>query len=227
MHPAAPLPPDPERAPGGGGAHPAAGLDYERLVFFSDAVFAIAITLLALEVRLPALRGDPASGLLQALADLLPDIAAYALSFLVVGVFWVGHHRVFRFVAGYDYTLVWLNVLFLLGVAFVPVPSRVIAEYGDTAAATVFYAGCLLVVALLEYAVWAYAARGRRLLRPEATPGVVRYLGLRILALAAVFALSLPLVLVSPYLAQASWALAPVALGALRRRFPQEHHLRG
>lgn len=69
--------------------------DFERIVLFSDAVFAIAITLLALEVRVPEVDAD---ALPQALLELLPRIGVYTLSFLIVGLYWVGHHRVFRYV---------------------------------------------------------------------------------------------------------------------------------
>ena len=69
-----------------------AGLNFERIVFFSDAVFAIAITLLALEIRLPEVEPD---ALPHAILALVPEIAVYALSFLIVGLYWVGHHRTF------------------------------------------------------------------------------------------------------------------------------------
>ena len=105
-----------------------AGLD--RLVFFSDAVFAIAITLLALDVRLPeGPRDAPAADLLVRLGAVTPHIAAYILSFAVIGLFWIGHHRLFRFVRGYDAALILLNLLILLVIAFIPFPTSLIAGY--------------------------------------------------------------------------------------------------
>ena len=86
------------------------GVNFERVVFFSDTVFAIAITLLALEIRLPEVEVD---ALPQAILALLPEIAVYALSFLIVGVYWVSHHRMFQYIVRYDYTLIWLNLFYV------------------------------------------------------------------------------------------------------------------
>jgi uncharacterized membrane protein len=98
-----------------------------------------------------------------------PSVAAYGLSFLVIALFWMGHHRMFRFLVDYDYRLAWLKLFFLLGVAFIPVPTQVIARYGSIPLATVFCAATLALVALLEFFVWRYAARNQQLLRAGTT----------------------------------------------------------
>jgi uncharacterized membrane protein len=206
-----------------GTGHGRRELGFERIVFFSDAVFAIAITLLALEIRVPDLE-SPAAALPQALLGLAPATAAYVLSFLVIGLFWVGHHRLFSFVVDYDYRLAWQNLFFLLGIAFVPVPTQVISKYGNLPLATMFYAGSVAVVALLEFFVWrAAAARQTQLLRPGTTPRQVSYFGLRILAIAVVFVLSMPLALLSPLAAQLSWGLVFLVQAGLRSRYPEVH----
>ena len=104
-------------------------LGLERLLFFSDAVFAIAITLLALEIRLPSLEGSLTNDqLFQDLLAIWPKYFSYALSFLVIGAFWMGHHRKFRFILRYDTNLILLNIFLLMGVAFIPFPTTVIGE---------------------------------------------------------------------------------------------------
>jgi len=218
----------PAHGPSGrpGGGHERRGLEFERVVFFSDAVFAIAITLLALEIRVPELAPPAGDALAGALLDLIPGIAAYALSFLVIALFWMGHHRIFHFIVDYDYRLAWRNLFFLLGVAFIPVPTQVIARYGDLPLATMFYAATLAVVALLEFAVLHYAAGNPQLLRAGTSPRLAEYVGLRILAMAAVFGLSMPLALLNPSAAQLSWALIPLIQTALSRRYPDEHRQR-
>jgi uncharacterized membrane protein len=215
-------------AAGGGarGGHERRGLEFERIVFFSDAVFAIAITLLALEIRVPELEEPAAAALPPALLALSPGIGAYVLSFLVIGLFWIGHHRIFHRIVDYDYPLAWQNLFFLLGVAFVPVPTQVIARYGDIPLATVFYATSIAVVALLELNICRYAARHTALLRPGTTPRVMDYMGLRVLVMAACFVLSIPLALLSTTAAQLSWWLIPFVQAALGRRFPDEHRMR-
>jgi TMEM175 potassium channel family protein len=208
------------------GGHERRGLEFERIVFFSDAVFASAITLLALEIRVPELEAPAGDALPGAPLDLLPGIAAYALSFLVIALFWMGHHRIFHFIVDYDYRLAWRNLFFLLGVAFIPVPTQVIAKYGDLPLATIFYAASLTVVALLEFAIWHYASGNRQLLRAGTSQRLTEYIGLRVLTMAAGFALSIPLALLNPSAAQLSRALIPLIQAALSRRYPHEHRQR-
>lgn len=103
--------------------HTAAGgaLSLERLVFFSDAVFAIAITLLVIEIKIPDLaRGISVEEEWSALAALWPSLFAFVLSFLVIGRFWMGHHALFGQIDRYDNKLMWPNMLFLLAIAAMP-----------------------------------------------------------------------------------------------------------
>jgi uncharacterized membrane protein len=139
-----------------------------RLEAFSDGVFAIAITLLVLDVTVHAPGGhDLAHALLRA----WPSYVGYAISFLTIGIIWVNHHACFRHIARVDRVLLFLNVLFLLFVAFIPFPTRLLAEYvrtpGGTAAAVV-YGLTLTSTAICFNALWQYAARGDRLLRTDA-----------------------------------------------------------
>src|SRR5919202_6822338 len=89
------------------------GSELERTVFFSDAVFAIAITLLALEIQVPQIPADSAAALLPgALLSLWPKFFSFLISFWVVGFYWLSHHRTFRYISGYDYSLLLINLLF-------------------------------------------------------------------------------------------------------------------
>ena len=117
------------------------GLD--RIIFFSDAVFAIAITLLALDIRLPPLPETAGNAdLLAALGHTWPQFLSYSISFLAIGMIWLAHHRTFRSVQRYDERLMLLNLFFLLLIGFVPFPTTVIGEYGNTVS-TVFYAATM------------------------------------------------------------------------------------
>jgi uncharacterized membrane protein len=97
---------------------PKAGRELDRIVNFSDAIFAIAITILVLDIRLPD-NLSPTELPVQVLG-LGPKYLSYLISFLVLAVYWQAHHRVFKPITGYDGTLVWLNILFLMAVAFLP-----------------------------------------------------------------------------------------------------------
>ncbi len=142
-----------------------------RLESFSDGVFAIAATLLILEVRAPE------SPLLANLLRIWPSYAAYAISFLTIGIMWINHHTILDLVARVDRMYLLISIFFLMLVAFVPFPTRLVAEHlrddGARAAALV-YGITLTTTALLFNALWHYAARGRRLLREDADARLIQ-----------------------------------------------------
>lgn len=192
-----PITPDP--------AHEAFGL--ERLVFFSDAVFAIAITLLALEIRLPPGLGELSNAALrQALLAQRMSIFGFVISFLVIGTFWVGHHRRFMWIRRYDRRLLWLNLFLLMFVAFAPFPTSVLSEYGNRTA-TIFYALTMASIGLLQVLIWWYATAGRRLVDANMPHQQVRREMLRLAAAPAVFLLSIALAYVNDDVAKFSWLL--------------------
>ncbi len=146
--------------------------DTDRLEAFSDAVIAIAITLLIIEIGVPhASEGEhfTAGDLLNALLDLWPSYLGYVVSFLTIGIMWINHHNIFRFIGRTDQRLVVLNTLFLLCIAFIPFPTAVLAEYlGEDGerTAVVFYGASFTVTAVFYYLLWSYPTRGRRLVDP-------------------------------------------------------------
>jgi len=207
--------PHPRSEQGAAGRDDHVGL--ERLVFFSDAVFAIAITLLALEIRLPH---DIAylvnEELTRALLHLWPKYLGFATSFVVIGAFWVAHHRKFRYIRRYDRALLWLNLLLLMGIAFIPFPTAVLSDYGNRTA-TIFYALTMLAVGLLSSAIWWYATRRHRLVDAGLSPQLIRRERLRGLSLAGVFLVSIGIALLDAHLAKFSWLLLLVIYSIVSR----------
>jgi TMEM175 potassium channel family protein len=137
-----------------------------RLEAFADGVFAIAATLLVLEIRLP---GEDVGGLI----DLWPSYFAYAVSFLTIGIMWVNHHAMLEHVRLADRPFLYLNLCLLMCIAFVPFPTTLLADHlGHEGApeAALAYGLTLTVTAVFFNAVWHYAAAGRRLLRNDASP---------------------------------------------------------
>jgi uncharacterized membrane protein len=133
---------------------------FDRFVNFSDAVFAIAITLLVLDMRLPALDATamrPPLG--PQLAGMTPNLVAFMLSFAVVGGYWVSHHRFFQAVDRSDARLVWLNLLVLFFIVLLPFPTQIMAEYGDTTLGIEIYAGAMTLTGLSIIALETYAFR--------------------------------------------------------------------
>lgn len=178
----------------------------ERIAFFSDAVIAIAITLLALDIRLPdAPYADPAA-LRDALIGLWPKYFAYALSFLVVGSLWIGHNQKFRYIRRFDATLMWLNLLFLMVVGFVPFASSVLSAHAN-AVGYALYDGTMLVASLLAAATWAYASSGDRLIDPGVSAEARRRSLVGPLKVGAVFALALVFAFANIHFARWVWLL--------------------
>lgn len=139
-----------------------------RLETFSDGVFAVAITLLVLDIRPPA-EAENSSDLWHALGDLWPHYAAYAVSFLVIGIVWVNHHAVMNVVARADRVLIFLNLLLLMAVALIPFATALLSEYlthGEPEhAAAAAYSIVITLMGATFGAVWIYASsrRGRLL----------------------------------------------------------------
>jgi uncharacterized membrane protein len=163
-------------------------VDTNRTEAFSDGVFAIAITLLILEIRVP---GDPPLG--HALLGLWPSYVAYAISFIVIGAIWINHHLMFAKFEKADSVLLLYNLLALMTVAFLPFPTAVLAEAfhrGEGAnVATAFYGGTLTVGGIFINLIWHHAARGR-LLKGHVTAEEVGRIGRRYLVGPCVYAVA-------------------------------------
>ena len=136
-----------------------------RLETFSDGVFAIAATLLILDLKL-----DGHGSVTHQLLHIWPSYAAYAISFVTIGIMWINHHTLFRQVGKVDRTFLAINVIFLMVIAFIPFPTHVLAAHlhHDAKAAAFFYGLTNIAMAAMFGAVWFYAAIGRRLIAPEA-----------------------------------------------------------
>jgi uncharacterized membrane protein len=196
----------------------------ERLVMFSDGVIAIAITLLVLDIRLPELpeHADSAA-LTAALLSIMPKIAAYALSFLVVGEFWYVHHMRFSHINRCDARLIWLNMLFLMTIGFVPFASSVLSEHPN-ATAYALYDGTMACVALLSAALWGYAIIGDRLVAPGLSAEIRRRSLVQPLRVAAVFVLSGVLAQVDVRAGRWAWLLLIPAAVEWHGRRRGRHH---
>jgi len=151
-----------------------------RLEAFSDGVFAIAITLLVLEIRLPPeAEVAHAGGLARTLLTLWPSYAGYAVSFVTIGIMWANHHEVIKLMSGVDHGLIVWNLLLLMAISFTPFPTAVMAEHlphpgWDRNVAVAFYCGSFTLTALFYNLLWRNASRQRRLIRPHVSDERVR-----------------------------------------------------
>ena len=139
----------------------------ERLTFFSDAVFAIAMTLLVIEVRLPAIDSFSDRGLGSALLELYPHYIGFISSFLVIGRFWISHHQLFGLLDGTSDRLLWANLFFLFAIAFMPFPTAVLSVYVQLRVGVGFYTFWLTLVGVLNVLLTRAAFADRRLVKPN------------------------------------------------------------
>ena len=174
------VPPRPARASSG----------LERLIFFSDAVIAIAITLLVLDIRLPEVVGGSVLGLARPLLNLWPKFLGYFVSFWVIALYWVAHHRCFRYIYRYDRRSIYLNFLFLMFIAFMPFPTGLLFNSPTQAASVMLYAGTAAGMGLSLAGLWIYADH-HRFIPADVPRAVARDIRLNLLLPPVVFLVSM------------------------------------
>ncbi len=185
-----------------------------RLLALSDGIFAIAATLLVLNLHPDA----PFFGK----GGSIGAIAAYVLSFVVVGTFWVGHHRIFSIIRHADMRLLWLNIAFLFFISALPFVTGVLNDHAEPEG-TVVYASTLALMALVELAMWLYACAGHRLVPADLPQRIVLSRTLGMCAAALIFATSIPIaIFVDAGLAKYWWLLL-IPIGAVLRRVFHTH----
>jgi uncharacterized membrane protein len=192
-------------------------IEYDRILFFSDAIFAIAITLLVVDLQVPDV---PHLDSARQLRDSISQMGGFALSFGVIGLFWIGHHGLFHHIKGLDRRLALLNLLLLGCIAFLPYPTALLSAAGDQVPATVFYALSIAATGLAEAGVWMYAVHIRELALPGVSAPVRRWVLLRTLRTPVIFLLSIPVAVANPGLAKYLWGLVFVSGLVLRRLEP-------
>lgn len=188
----------------------------ERLTFFSDAVFAIAITLLVIEIHVPQPAEPGDAAWLHALVELLPHFFGFVLSFVVVGALWAAHHRVFGMLQGYGPAAIWRNLALLMAVAFMPFSSALMSTHANERIPEMFYSLNLLAAGLLQYRLFRTL-----LVAPYLKPGVdeaeVASVRRRSLALPCMSVVSLVLAIWMPGPSNLPLVLMPLVVAWLAR----------
>ena len=185
-------------------------LEFERVAFFSDAVFAIAMTLLVVGIGIPHVRDS--SAIAGKLGDKGNEIFSFFLSFLVIGLYWLAHHRFFARLVAVDTRFMQLNLAYLAAIAFMPFPTALVGSYGgDQAVVIVLYAITLSFASLME-AMMFWHAQHAGLARKRLPPEAFRNYMIAALAPATIFLLSIPVAIyVDPGTALSMWVLIFVA----------------
>lgn len=140
-------------------------LNKNRVEAFSDGIFAIIITLLVLEIKVPHIQGSESAGdLMKALAGLLPKFTSWIISFFTIAVIWVNHHRIFKQLKFLDHGIFWWNAFLLLWTSFIPFPTAVLGDYPGNQTSIILYGMVMALMALGFTLMRLYAIRRKGLL---------------------------------------------------------------
>ena len=191
--------------------HTGMQLGRNRIEALTDGVFAVAMTLLVLDIKVPELVQPMAGGgLLHQLLDLWPKFLSYAISFVILGVYWVGHHAQLSFIRRADRPLLWINILFLLWVALVPFSTALLSAYPKSQAAVITYGTNLIAIGLSLALHWWYVTTDRRHVDPDMHPGLVRGAMYRTLMGPFVYLIGIALCFFSVELSLVLYGLVPI-----------------
>ena len=170
-----------------------AQIKVEYLISFSDALFAFSITLMALSLELPNLHNNILEPQLTKLIgqELIPNIIHYVISFLVVGMYWIGYHRIFEYIKRTNLTLTWLNLVFLLFISLVAYFTGLLSTYSTYRIVVISFASVLAATGFISILMWWYATNNRRLVDENLDSDLVRYYLIRGLVPPLTFLLSI------------------------------------
>ncbi|MBS1627257.1 MAG: DUF1211 domain-containing protein [Bacteroidetes bacterium] len=134
----------------------------ERMILFSDAVFAIAITLLVIEIKVPVINEGTTHGVIEALIEKIPEFFGFFLSFAVIGQFWTNHHRIFGFVTNYTTALLWLNLNMLFWIVLIPFTSSLNSIHGDLNIVWFIYSFNMFMIGISMFFIDLYIGNKKR-----------------------------------------------------------------
>jgi uncharacterized membrane protein len=153
------------------------GLNPYRIVNLSDGVFSIVMTLLVLDIKIPTISQVSSSReLAQHLISMLPKFQYYFITFIVLGIFWVGHHYQFHFIKRTDKKLVWINIFFLMFITLIPFTTYLLGEYPQIRIAAIIYALNMLISGFLINSSWQYAVNNCKLVDCHLDRDMIRYI---------------------------------------------------
>ncbi|HBN08878.1 MAG TPA: hypothetical protein DD435_09600 [Cyanobacteria bacterium UBA8530] len=187
------------------------GLSTFRIENLSDSIFSIVMTILILGIKVPSVHGKNVSALLlRELSSQWPNFFCYALSFVVLGIFWISHHNQFHYIKGSDRILLWLNIFFLMFVSLIPFSAQLFAGHPWAIFAIGVYGANLICASLLLYLHWCYAADHHRLVASDIDPELVLLAKRRILFPSLFYAAAILAAFFHPALSFLLYTLAPI-----------------
>jgi uncharacterized membrane protein len=198
------------------------GLEYHisknRMETLVDGIFAIAMTLLVLGITLPQPQQSLAPAVLSGMIyGLVPQVFLFVVAFLVLALFWLGHHRQFHFVCKVDPALLWINILILIAIVFVPLSTDIAGDYPFVLSTVLLFHANMLMVGLLFAVQWRHITRHEHLCEPVPEGKIVRHWFLRSSLVPAVAGIAVVIAVVSPPLSLLTYLILPAGIYLLRQ----------
>lgn len=181
-------------------------MDPGRVAALSDGVFAIVMTLLVFEIKLP----EQSVSILADLYGLRFSLIGYVVSFALLGIYWVGHRAQFHYIRRADQNFHWLNLLFLAFSAVIPFTTRLLSSHPGQPLAIAVYGGNLILIGLSLYLIWTYATRGHRLVDKDLASMVIRFGTLRCLLAPAGYVVAIAASFIDPAISLIVFVIVPV-----------------
>lgn len=189
-------------------ADPREKLNIVRLETLSDGVFAIVMTILVFDIRIPHV---PASELPRELWKLHPYFMGYIVSFTLLGVYWIAHQTQFKYIRTSNHTLNWINIVFFASVAILPFFTRLISQYPEEILTISLYSTNMIVIGIILYIHWTYATKNFRLVENNMHPDMIRYGKIRSLLAPAGYLLAMLLAFIHPMISLIFFVIIPLS----------------
>jgi uncharacterized membrane protein len=177
----------------------------DRIILFSDAVFAIAITLLVLEIKVPHIEEHTDHALINTLVSLTPKFIGFFISFFVIGQYWIVHHKMFGFVDNYNGGLLWLNLFYLLSIVLMPFSTALYSENIKSTVSFAIYCSNVFASGIIAFMLWRFIGSVKHNLSPlSKNRDLLSYFSVRSLVIASAFAVGALVSIVNPDVAKFS-----------------------
>jgi uncharacterized membrane protein len=201
----------------------------ERMILFSDAVFAIAITLLVIELKVPHLeQAELTEGkLLSKLAHMIPEFIGFIISFMFIGIYWRVHHRMFGYVVNSTPKLLRLNLFFLFAVVLMPFSTAFYSEYvmKNMLTPVIFYTGNIILLGLFNLLMWRHISNPKNKLSEGLSPADAKFFSLRAIVVPVIFTLSAFIYLVNSIVACWVPIFIPLVLWLLKKHHDEKNKI--
>lgn len=195
-------------------------IDRDRVLNFSDAIFAFAATLLVLKIDLPNIPPELIETRLgPEILNLWPAYFANLISFLVIGYYWLTHHAIFNLIRRFNQTLFWLNVIFLVFISFLPFPVDLFGDFSNSRSVVIFYSAALALAGYLLAILWLYVSHENRLIEKNMSKRRIQFYTMKHLVAPLVFTLSIPVAFFDLTLAKLSWLFVFIGILIVHKYF--------